>query len=240
MVDERDPFEPKKVVGRRGGRVKEPLSHGAIVAKALELLAEHGLDGMSLRSVAKALDTGPASLYVYVDDLHQLHALVLDRALARVSTKAAHGKPWQERLNAVLVSYYQVLTQHRGLAQLALSTIAAGPNALRFIETLLEILDEAGVDEATAAWAVDLLMLYVTAIAFEHTQRSKDVDPLAHVAGAVGAVSEAEFPRIHRVREALLSGGKARFRWTLRVMLEGILRVPIDHEKFAPSNKRRR
>jgi AcrR family transcriptional regulator len=239
-VEERNPFEPKNITGRRGGRVKKPLSHDAIVGKALELLGEHGLEGMSLRSVAKALDTGAASLYVYVDDLYQLHALVLDRALGKVATKAAAGKPWRLRLNAVLASYYQVLTQHRGLAQLAMSTIAAGPNALRFIEILLEILDEAGVDEATAAWAVDLLMLYVTAIAFEHTQRSKDVDPLAHVAGAIGAVSESEFPRIHRVREALLSGGKARFSWTLQVMLEGILKVPIDHEQFARSNKRKR
>jgi AcrR family transcriptional regulator len=238
-MSEPNPFAPRKVVSRRGGRTKVPLSHSAIVDKAFELLTEHGLDGMSLRSVAKALDTGPASLYVYVDDLSQLHALVLDRALASVSTKAARNKPWEERLHAVLGSYYQVLTQHRGLAQLAMSTIAAGPNALRFLETLLEILAEAGVDEATAAWAVDLLTLYVTALAFEHSQRAKDVDPLAHVAGAIGAVSEAEYPRIHRVREAIMSGGKARFAWTLRAIVEGILRVPIDEAALTRKPRRK-
>src|SRR5262245_49264221 len=97
-----NPFERRAVVGRRGGRVKAPLSHDVIVDKALELLAEHGLEGMSLRSVAKALDTGAASLYVYVDDAQQLQALVLDRALAKVATGAARHKPWRERLNAVL------------------------------------------------------------------------------------------------------------------------------------------
>ncbi|HEX4353803.1 MAG TPA: TetR/AcrR family transcriptional regulator C-terminal domain-containing protein [Polyangiales bacterium] len=216
------------MVGRRGGRVKKPLDHDAIVDKALELLARDGLPGMSLRSVAKALDTGPASLYVYVSDLQALHALVLDRALASVSLRVARDKPWRERLEAVLASYYRVLFRHRGLAQLAMSTIAAGPNALRLIETLLGILDDGGIDETSAAWAVDLLMLYVTSIAFEQSQRAVDGDdPLANVARAIGQVSASEHPRVHRAREALLSGdGSARFSWALHVLLEGILRVP--------------
>jgi AcrR family transcriptional regulator len=104
LAIERNPFEPRTVVGRRGGRVKEPLTRDAIVAKALELLARDGLEAMSLRNVAKALDTGAASLYVYVDDLQQLQALVLDRALGKIATKAARNKPWEERLTAVLSS----------------------------------------------------------------------------------------------------------------------------------------
>jgi AcrR family transcriptional regulator len=211
-----------------------------VYAAACELLAKAGLEGMSLRSVAKALDTGAASLYVYFDDLQQLQAFVLDRALGEVSLGAGRGKAWQERLHAVLASYFHVLTRRRGLAQLALSTIAAGPNALRFLETLLEIRADAGVDGATAAWAVDLLMLYVTAIAFEQTQRADRGDPLGHVASAVGAVSEAEFPRVHRVREVLLSGGKARFSWALRVLLEGVLNVPIDPGRVASAAKKKR
>jgi AcrR family transcriptional regulator len=239
-VTERNPFEARTVVGRRGGRVKAPLTRDAIVAKALELLARDGLDAMSLRNVAKALDTGAASLYVYVDDLQQLQALVLDRALGKVATKAVRNKSWEERLTGVLGSYYQVLTQHRGLAQLAMGTIAAGPNALDFMEALLEILAEAGVEESVAAWAVDLLILYVTAIAFEQTQRGDKADPLAPVARAVGTVSESTHPRIHRVREALLSGdGKTRFSWALRVMLEGILRVPIAPSRFTHSGKKK-
>ena len=240
-MQERNPFEARAVVGRRGGRTKAPLGRDAIISKALEILASDGLEAMSLRSVAKALDTGAASLYVYVDDLSQLQALVLDRALAKVATKAARQKPWQERLLAVLGSYYQVLTQHRGLAQLAMSTIATGPHALDLIEALLDILAEAGVDEQTAAWAVDLIMLYVTAIALEQSQRANQQDPLAHVARAIGATSEATHPRIHRVREALLAGdGKTRFSWALQVMLEGILRVPLDPSKLAASAKRRK
>lgn len=222
----RNPFEPREVVSRRGGAVKQPLSRDLVVDKALELLARDGLEGMSLRKVAAALDTGAASLYVYVTDLNELQALVLDRGLYRVRTGAGRRKPWRERLSAVLGSYFRVLFGNPGLAQLAMRTIAAGPNALRLIETLLEILEEAGVEDATAAWAVDLLLLYVTAIAAEQSQRSQDADPTGTIASVIGDVSQADYPRVHRVREALLSGeGKERFGWALDVLVEGVLRA---------------
>jgi AcrR family transcriptional regulator len=219
----RNPFEARNVVGRRGGRVKPPLSRDAIVGAALEILKRDGLEGMSLRKVAAALDTGPTSLYVYVESLDELRALVLDRALADVDT-SSRKRDFRARLRAVLESYVSVLMQGPGLAQLALSTIAAGPNALRLIERLLGILHEAEVDTATAAWAVDLILLYATAIAAEQTQRSDGRDALASLSRVIDAVSAEEFPRIFAAREPLRSGsGSERFGWALEVLLGGIL-----------------
>jgi AcrR family transcriptional regulator len=223
----RNPFKPRAVVSRRGGAVKQPLSLDLVVDKALELLERDGLEGMSLRKVAAALDTGPASLYVYVKDLQELETLVLDRALSRVKTGLGRQKPWRERLSSVLGAYFRVLFDSPGLAQLAMRTIAAGPNALRLVETLLETLDEAGVNAVTAAWAVDLLLLYVTAIAAEQSQRDQRPDPMGTIASVIGEVSPTDHPRVHRAREALLSGeGQERFAWALDVLIEGFLRVP--------------
>jgi AcrR family transcriptional regulator len=223
----RDPFTAKDVASRRGGPVKQPLSRDAIITEALRLLRSEGKDGMSLRKVAAALDTGPASLYAYVADLGELHALVLDRALSKVDLRDAPRLGWRERLHAVLTSYAKVLADGPGLAQLAFGTIAVGPNALRITEKLLALLEEGGVGLATGAWAVDLLMLYVTAIVAE---RGSGVDPVAPdgaVARAVSGVSERDYPRVHAARAELLSGtGEERFAWALDVFLEGILKSP--------------
>jgi AcrR family transcriptional regulator len=179
---------------------------------------------MSLRKVATALDTGPASLYAYVEDLDELYALILDRALAKVSLRGAANTGWRKRLHGVLTSYARVLTASPGLAQLAFGTIAVGPNALRITEQLLALLEEGGVDLATGAWAVDLLVLYVTAIVAE---RGNGVDPAAPegpVARAVAAVSVRDYPRLHAARAEMLSGtGEERFTWALDVLLEGLL-----------------
>lgn len=221
----RNPFEARDVESRRGGPVKAPLSRDAIVAEALRQLTANGLDGMSLRKVAIALDTGPASLYAYVEDLDELHALVLDRALAKVQLRDVADTGWRERLQGVLSSYARALIASPGLAQLAFGTIAVGPNALRIAERLLALLEEGGVDSPTSAWAVDLLMLYVTAIAAERGSGVNPVAPDGAVAQAIAALSERDYPRLHAARVELLSGtGEERFSWALDVLLNGILK----------------
>lgn len=239
----RDPFRAPEVQSRRGGPAKEPLSRAAIVTEALALLRVEGLEGLSLRKVAAALDTGPASLYVYLDNLQELHALVLDRALAGVKTNRGRGLGWRQRLTKLLNSYLQVLFETPGLGQLAMTTIAVGPNALRILEALLGILEEGGVERGTAAWAVDLLTLYVTAVATEQSQRERGPDPLGPVARVLEAISPQEYPLISAARTDLQSG-PGRVEWALEVILKGILQTPRKPPETldspATSTRRRR
>ncbi|MFV8753144.1 TetR/AcrR family transcriptional regulator [Nannocystaceae bacterium ST9] len=222
----RNPFEARPVASRRGGPSKPPLSREAIVAEALRLLRTEGLAGMSLRKVATALETGPATLYAYVQDLDELHALVLDQALANVEIAGATGD-WRERLTAVLESYGRVLSTSPGLARLAFGTVAVGPNALRITEALLTLLEEGGVDLATAAWAVDLLVLYVTAIVAEHADGLDPAEPEGAVVRAVAGASEQDHPRVHAAGALLFSGtAEERFAWAIDVILGGILQTP--------------
>lgn len=225
-MPKRNPFEAPPVASRRGGPVKEPLSRELIVATALGLLTRDGIGGMSLRKVAAALDTGPASLYAYVDDLYELQAFVLDRALADVAIPSPHGGAWRVRLTALLDAYLRVLWGSPGLAQLAMRTIAAGPNALRIIEAMLSLLAEAGVDPGRAAWAVDLLTLYVTAVGFEQAERREQADPLGPITRVIGAVSPGAHPRVAAAHAALLAGG-GRVGWAIDVLLNGIVTTPV-------------
>lgn len=241
MIDmqSRNPFQAPEVTSRRGGPAKVPLSRDAIVAEALDLLTREGLEGMSLRKVASALDTGPASLYAYLENLQELRALVLDRALAGVKTDSGGGRSWGHRLASLLESYLHVLLDTPGLAHLAMSTIAAGPNALRIVEALLALLEEGGVDRATAAWAVDLLSLYVTAVAAEQSHRRDDPDALGPIARALSAVSAEEYPRISAAREDLVAG-PGRVEWGLDVLLKGILQTPRGSRSVGPPQIRGR
>ena len=240
----RNPFEAPDVESRRGGPMKQPLSRDAIVAEALRQITTNGLKGMSLRKVAAALDTGPATLYAYVQDLDELYALVLDRALAKVRVRGKAGTGWRERLVGVLESYARVLSASPGLAQLAFGTVAVGPNALRITDTLLSLLDEGGVNVATGAWAVDLLTLYVTASVAEHANGLDPAAPAGAVARAVADASERDYPRVYAARPHLLSGtGGERFAWAIEVLLGGIRQKPRStgtEEGQASSRPRKR
>jgi len=52
------------VRGRRERPAKPPLSREWIVAETITIMRTEGLEKATMRRVAQALDTGPASLYV--------------------------------------------------------------------------------------------------------------------------------------------------------------------------------
>lgn len=214
---------PRQIISRRSRPAKAPLSREVIVSAALDILGREGLAGLSLRRVAAALDTGAASLYVYIANLDELHALILDEALAAVTLPRRGKLAWRPRLKAFLHSYLRVLYDRRGLAQLALSTISSGVNTLLIWERLLGLLKEGGVDDARAVWGVDLLTLYVTAIAAEKSNWRESGQGPGRVRDAIHSASAEEFPLVFALKEALLSGdAEARLDWGLDVLIDGI------------------
>ena len=213
--------QPRQIISRRSRPAKAPLSREVIVDTALRLLKKDGLAGLSMRKVAAALDTGAASLYVYVKDLDELHALMLDRAIGKV-TFADTGN-WRVQLKALLMGYFQTLYKHPGLAQLALATVPSGRNAMRVMEQLLGLMAQGGITERNASWAVDLLLLYVTAIAAEQSLRTNQKQVLERLAEAMDSLSADEFPLMAGMKDSLLSGGGERFNWALEVMINGVV-----------------
>ncbi len=214
---------PREIISRRSRPAKAALSRDVIVATALDILEQDGLAALSLRRVATALDTGAASLYVYLENLDELRALMLDHALAAIPFPEAPAPIWREQLKTLLLSYLHVLDARPGLAQLALTTIAIGSNSLRIWERLLSLLKQGGVADVKAAWGADLLILYVTAIAAEQDVRRASGRGLERVQSALNAVSKEEFPLVYAMKEAILSGdGEARTDWALDVILQGV------------------
>jgi len=97
-------------ISRRERPAKPALTREGIVATALEVMRAEGLDRVTMRRLATELDTGAASLYVYVRNTAELRAYMLDELLAGLdlSPVTAAGD-WRERLVAVLWSYTVVL-----------------------------------------------------------------------------------------------------------------------------------
>src|SRR5919202_563473 len=83
---------------RRERPAKPPLSRDAIVAAALEIARTEGVEALSMRRVAQALDTGAASLYVYVADRQELQELVFDAAIGTIELPAIEPERWREQL----------------------------------------------------------------------------------------------------------------------------------------------
>jgi AcrR family transcriptional regulator len=216
---------------RRERPAKPALTRDGIVRAALAIAGADGLEKVTMRRVAEQLDTGAASLYVYVRNTADLHAAMLDEILAEVDlSPATAAGPWRQRLAEVMTSYSLVLFASPALARSALVSRPSGPNYLNLIECLLTLLRAGGVPDDQAAWGVDLLMLFATGIAAEHGTRSGRADADGEhnaMVSAVRGADTARYPEIARLGDALLSGaGPDRLAWGFQAVIAGIAATP--------------
>jgi AcrR family transcriptional regulator len=228
----------RPVVSRRERPSKPALTREGIVAAAVGVMQAEGLDRVTMRRLAQELDTGPASLYVYVRSTAELHAAMLEQLLGQVdlSPVAAPGD-WRDRLIEILSSYTSILFGQPGLAQSVLVTRPSGPAYLSLAEGILALQSAGGVPPARAAWAVDLLLHFATSTAAEQGTRHLAVDADDEQEALAAALREAPastFPHIAALSAELVSGaGPDRLSWGFRVLINGIAQTPRPEEPGA-------
>lgn len=202
---------------------------------ALTILREEGLSKVTMRRIATALDTGPASIYVYFHDTEDLHVQILDALLEQVGTSTVTEGSWQDRLKALLTRYRDVLFDYPEMARMALSTRLSGPHYLALVDSALTLLQEGELPDREAAWGIDLLLLFVTAVAAEQSTRQATpgaAEEESALAFEVAAADARQYPQIARLGDELLSGtGPDRFEWGLDVLLAGMQRSRRQTER---------
>jgi AcrR family transcriptional regulator len=221
----------RPIVSRRERPAKPALTREGIVAAAVAVMQAEGLDRVTMRRLAQELDTGAASLYVYLRNTAELHAAMLEQLLGQVDLgPVTAAGDWRDRLITILTSYTTILFGQPGLAQSVLVTRPSGPAYLSLAEGILALLAAGDVPSARAAWAVDILLHFATSTAAEQGTRHRAADTDEEedaVASALLAAPAGTFPHIAALGAELLSGtGPDRLTWGFRVLINGIAQTP--------------
>lgn len=225
------PPPPWSATRRRPARAKAPLTREAIVDAAIELLDAEGLDAVTMRRVAEALDTGPASLYQHVGGKDELLELLLDRVCTEVElVPPPTDGAWQEPVKRLLRSMRAALVAHRDIAYVTLGRIPTGPNALAISEALLAIMDAGGVPPDVSTYAVDGLALFIGATAYEDALRASELgghesEYFERVHAYFAALPADRYPTLARLAPQLTRMGEGeddRFEFQLDVQVRGI------------------
>jgi AcrR family transcriptional regulator len=210
---------------------KAPLGEDVVVDAALAILKSDGLEAVTMRRVAAALDTGPASLYVYVSGREGLLQAMLDRVIATVELEAADPSRWRAQLHSLLARVRQALVAHPGIAAMTLADPPTTEAVLHLTENLLGILLAGGLDPQDAAWACDILVLLATAAAREDDVRrprgASDDDRRQQVGElhrTFAGLPPDRFPLISAHAAQMVAGdGDERFRFAIDVVIDGMI-----------------
>ncbi|MET9579861.1 TetR/AcrR family transcriptional regulator C-terminal domain-containing protein [Streptomyces massasporeus] len=146
------------------------LSHTQLASAALAVIDRDGLAGLSMRSVAKELGMSTMALYRYVDDREELEGLVVDLVLETVDTEApGPGGHWHERIEVLVRRLRDAMAAHPEIVPLTVAHRHRSLAGLRWSESVLGVLTEAGFDGAQRVVALRGLLGYVIgAIQLEH------------------------------------------------------------------------
>jgi len=138
---------------------RPPLTRPRIVRTALRLADDRGLAALTMRALATELEVSPMALYNHVRDKEELVDLMVDLMLGEVDRSATQGD-WAAQLRALVCSYHQVLSAHRGLARIYSVGVRLGPHGLLMMERALGLLLQAGFSPPDAANAFFALYTY--------------------------------------------------------------------------------
>jgi AcrR family transcriptional regulator len=136
---------------------RERPTREAIVAAATDLADAHGLDAVSIRRVAAALQTRPMDLYRYFARKDELIDLMVDDVIAGALLDEI-PRDWRDALTAIARALRAVCLAHPWMVTAAGQQALLGPNVMRHVEQSLEATAPLGIDPAKrlAIWrAVD-------------------------------------------------------------------------------------
>jgi AcrR family transcriptional regulator len=216
---EATPRRPRKTV----------FTAAQIVDTALDIVAAEGYEALTMRRVAAALDTGPASLYAHVVNKADLDELLIGRLCADLVLPEPDPAAWRDQIRGVCAQIRDQYLKYPGISRAALAMAPADLEIVRVSEGMLAILLAGGVAPQAAAWAVDALLLYVAAYCLElSVARSANADAPwvldpAELRRRFAALPADAFPHTTRYAAELTAGaGHDRFDFTLGLMVDGL------------------
>ncbi|HUR07031.1 MAG TPA: TetR/AcrR family transcriptional regulator C-terminal domain-containing protein [Nonomuraea sp.] len=137
-----------------------PLGRERIIATAIALADEGGLEAVSLRKVAAQLDARPMRLYGYISTKEELFDLMVDEVHAEILPEE-QPEDWREVLRVRAHRTRQATLRHEWLADLLGGRPTLGPNALAVTEVTLAAFDGL-TDLETVRRAVETVSAYFT------------------------------------------------------------------------------
>jgi AcrR family transcriptional regulator len=192
---------------------RRQLTRERVVAEALAVIAQDGVQALTMRGLAARLGVVPGAVYRHVRNKQQLQDLVLDGVLAEVDVNLDPSSPWT----------------HPGVAGILKTRDPLGPHSLALAEAFLGPLQAAGFTDREAGLAFFLLVDYTIGFAVSsppasaNEQRVRDPATRAQLHQFFRTLPSDRFPTLVALGEHVwVDNRDERFTAGLDVLVTGL------------------
>jgi AcrR family transcriptional regulator len=212
------------------------LTRQRVVTEALAIIAQDGVQALTMRSLAARLGVVPGAVYHHVRNKEQLQDLLLDGVLAEVEFDLDSSLYWTEQLKVLAHRLRRVLEAHPGVAGILKTRDPLGPHSLALAEAFLGPLQAAGFGDRQAGLAFFLLLDYTIGFAIGSTpasvneQRVRDPAIRSQLHEFFGSLPPERFPALVALGEHVwVDNRDQRFTAGLQVLIDG-----LEHAQRSP------
>lgn len=197
-----------------------------VEAAALAIVDAHGVEGLTMRSLAAALGTGAMTIYNYVDDRKALDELVVDAVLRDLRWTGVPHPSWRDDVHEVAGALWRALRPHPRVVPLVLSRRSRSPVFYDAAEALLDALGRSGRSGGDLLVAFRAVTAFVAGIV-----QAEVTGPLSRAAGEepadvirrFQALAPDRYPGLVEIAgAAATSDPHDEFRRGLDLLLDGL------------------
>jgi AcrR family transcriptional regulator len=193
---------------------------------AIDITRESGLDGLTVRALARRAGVYPAVVYHHLGDLDHVHFTVADAVVGMIDIPSSDGVTWRAWLVELAERGYEVIARHPGVYRYIARNGPSSPNQVRVIDATMQVLSQAGLDDDDASYAYGAYINHVGGSADLAAMSALDADRhglvLDRFQRNLGNVA-ALHPGLQRAVPTFMSWDHERaFRFTLDLLLDGI------------------
>jgi len=175
-------------------RPRGPLTRERVLRAAVALADEHGVEGLSMRELARELGFGAMSLYNHVANKNEMLDGMIDLVASEIEAPAPRNGDWKTAIRETALSAHQTLLRHPWASALWSSRVP-GPARLRYMDSLLRGLRESGFSVDTACRGFHAITTHVLGFTLQRLAFPVAQPELADVAKSFLAdLSTEEFP----------------------------------------------
>jgi AcrR family transcriptional regulator len=205
-----------------------PLTKDLVLRAAIRLADQGGIESLSMRKLGQALGVEAMSLYNHVASKDDILDGIADYVLTQIDLPGSDGD-WEAAIRRCALSAHATLTAHPWACSLIMSSPGLLPARLRYIESILRCLRQAGFSAATAYHgyhAIDSHILGFTLWSAGHSSSTisrDDVMAFVPMLTAEGYPYLAEHAEQHLARaDRDENDDESEFEFGLRLIIDGL------------------